>query len=262
MTTTKEITIGDKAIEITLDRFDNILLYRGDRGSIHRFKTALTRASNIYGPGIYLTTDISVAAGYRNKGGPLFYNDSVIVLANSKEELMALIRNKYFQRVDPFGNYLAHPWKRRISRQHRIVIENKWATDQYKYRDVIYINNDKWCVDLSTIFPKAGCVTVFNFPYQELLQNTLDVNQNFGCLPMEIRTEIIREFAQFVPSPDSTISQIRDSRISQIRDSRILNKYYKGLRYLGGQIVGNVNHLVFILWHDDYVNFHRLRSIR
>jgi hypothetical protein len=243
---------------------EHIILFRGDREFIHRFKYERTDAGALYGRGIYLTDDITVAATYRTKTDKLFGKigdhkkeaEAQILfsgLAESSADAINQACANLRYRIDPYGNILLKPWRRRITRKHSEVIAkriaeiapklsvqsdimqggmriSKFWTEEVKYTD--YPAQVKVRFTSSEI-PFIGRITIFKFPREEIFTRTIS--------------------EELIAFKGAGLQRIVPDAIKQD---------YIGLRYVGGKVMGDHEHTCFVIWNTDYVNFHRIRSIR
>jgi hypothetical protein len=249
----REITI-DPPEPIAEDAANpHIMLFRGDRQFIFNYKFERTYSDALYGKGFYLTDNQEVAASYRTKNKRFGLdqtrgNSQLNILfegeASSVEEILSQVFNNFYRRVDPYGHFLSKPWNKRITRKHHEIILQQWE----KIKPNL-ISNYGWNIKFSELLdvdihhrkvvvkcnelPNIGRVTVFRFPRHEVLSRTIDVDKENW--------------------PRRDINANRD---------KLINLGYLGLKYLGGRIMGNLEHECFVLWDADYVNRHRIRSIK
>jgi hypothetical protein len=244
-----------------------IILFRGDREFIHRFKYERTDPSATYGRGIYLTEDQGVADTYRTKSSKFGFRlpqhtiskheDAKTIFsgeAANQEEAIAKAFTNFYRRVDPYGNLLIKPWRKRITRKHHIVILEKWASIQSDLhiqgrvypsvtRSIISRSvNGSFNKYYSSFFdypaevivqcrsmPYIGAVTIFKFPRQELFDRTIPINSIWDIDKAYMKQMVV------IPV---------------------------GVRYMGGRIMGTHDHQCFVIFDEDYANHHRIRSIK
>jgi hypothetical protein len=246
-----------------------MILYRGDSSHISEFMVGRTQANCLYGRGIYLTDSKKVAETYRIKDVPSRHRDkqSNILIDGyfkSFDEAMLEAFNKFSKRVDPQGNFLVREYAGKIYPRHTQLIKQRWEA----VKDLLIIdkrNPSSIPRDIGIqllhykivlpILPAVGKISIFNFPNQELMHNTVSVHR---CLNQGIINLINDELhIDFKALHIHTFNGYKSFPWNKL--SRIIMPYgYIGLTYRGGANGNDINHTCFVIWDEEYVNRHRI----
>lgn len=268
---------------------NNILtLYRGDYTKIKEFNYKKTHKWSYLGQGIYLTDERRVAESYRDKGGA---ETSTVILfkgpcVNRSVALEKALDSYVFGRYIEVNGKRPSDWS--IGSKERAKIISKFSSEFNKLIDEGKIKADylpgarlNGSRDIEVLYKKdsIGYLTVFEFPKDIVLANTLHVNN--GCHDESLWGMIYDNNIRLGTVYDSRENYIKNNKgqalVSMYGSSRngisnetadklrrLLTPYgILGFRYDGGVLVGGYGkHQAYCLWDEEFVNTHKVNRIR
>jgi hypothetical protein len=268
-------------------------LYRGDAEKIKEFDVRKTDKHCAVGQGVYLTDSLTVAQSYRDKGassrngpdllfsGPAKNRGEAYELALPEyvrwriraDNLVPSSHPLYWKSYD--GNNLnadqrklLEKFKDKFRAEYRQLIEEKTIVAQYhgsittKYHLTVTMEADAFTV---------GYITEFKFSEFDLRTTMFKCEGHYNGFwdrgfweiawdehggsigaPYTDRDSYIR--ANLGLKPNCKFDTLR----------RILEPYgYRGFEYQGGIRTNSIiRHRAFCVWHDDWLNEHRVRRFR
>lgn len=266
---------------------NKLTLYRGDYDKIKEFNCRKTRTYSYLGQGIYLTDERRVAESYRDKGG---FDSRIQTLYTGAIDNRNLALEKGLDAY-AFGCYYDANAKRPNwvdgSKEKEKII-NKYRPEYTRLVEsgaivanyVPVINRgEKRRIEVTYIKNNIGYLTVFEFPRNIILANTIHVNN--GCRDESLWGMIYDNNIQLgtvygtrdnfiknnkghalVPMYGSSRNGISNDTASKLK--KLLTPYgIIGLAYNGGIIVGGLGrHQAYCLWDEDFVNEHKVKRIR
>lgn len=260
-----------------------IKLYRGDFEKIDTFKVKKTDKRCLYGPGIYLTTDEKVANTYRTKGQwDLHYISDIAVNAVNKNEAMEKILGmfqelRYKNRLatllkngskdtskERVNKILQNEFEDGLNRGHLVI-----TRDPYK-KEVKGVSMFEFTLKDKT--PKThGWVTSFEFEEAYLNKSVIQVDAT--AIPNNI-CEILED-SRFWKSEEAkkeflkcksfhTSSRVNTHRmLDHVRFIQELQNHgIEGYRHFGGVVTNSRRHNVYILFNDEFVNMHKVETMK
>lgn len=269
---------------------DTIRLYRGDFDKIREFQFSKTKKGCLFGQGVYLTNNRTVADTYRTKGanGQAKATPTTVLFdsfAKNRPEALnkafgVYLDEYYYARYGRF----AYDAKRKAEREKladlareefdRKVAEGLIVAEYFAASDP-KTGNRRLRVTQEVRY-EVGFISVFDFPRKAFESNVLKVDsvirdRAFWELMWENKTGFgtpyatKEDFVNYNASPwygkQRTIS-VSSSTYNSIR--RVIEPYgYIGFEYNGGGYVGGCGrHRAFVIWDDEFVNAHKVRRER